>query len=152
MAWPTETRKVEASAEGLMQIAAFVEEYCEQSDQPKKATYRLLMICDELVSNIIKYAYPDGRGWIRVSLQLALPTENSDEVSGSEKDALLMIKFVDQGIPFNPLLADEADTTLPLSERPIGKLGITIVLDFAQSIEYKREDGNNILTIALKQR
>ena len=51
----------------------------------------------------------------------------------------------DDGQPFNPLAAPEADTTKPLEERTIGGLGIHLVRKLMDGLEYQRQEGKNLL-------
>ena len=57
------------------------------------------------------------------------------------------IIFTDSGKPFNPLEAVSTDVTLPAEERPIGGLGIYMVRKLSKKMEYRYENGQNILTI-----
>ena len=61
-----------------------------------------------------------------------------------------IIEFRDRGIPFNPLLKDDPDTTLSAEERKIGGLGIFMVKKSMDDISYRYEDGQNILRIIKK--
>jgi sigma-B regulation protein RsbU (phosphoserine phosphatase) len=56
----------------------------------------------------------------------------------------------DSGIAFNPTEAVKADTTLSAEERPIGGLGILLMRELMDFINYERIDGRNILTLTKK--
>src|SRR5262249_54964247 len=89
---------------------------------------------NELVTNIIHYAYADrGRHEIRVAL----------ERDGEEIRAILE----DDGRPFNPLEKEAPPIPHSLDEAGIGGWGIPIVLAYASDISYERTDGRNRLTI-----
>ena len=53
----------------------------------------------------------------------------------------------DDGQPFNPLEAPEADTTKPLEERTIGGLGIHLARKLIDGLEYQRQEGKNLLLL-----
>ncbi|MCR4900758.1 MAG: ATP-binding protein, partial [Treponema sp.] len=55
--------------------------------------------------------------------------------------------FRDQGIPFNPLDRPDPDITLSAEDRRIGGLGIFLTKKYMNSVEYKYENGENILTM-----
>ena len=55
--------------------------------------------------------------------------------------------FKDKGKAFDPLLVCKPDITAPLSQRRPGGLGIHIVKKLMDSVSYRYEDGQNILTI-----
>ena len=59
------------------------------------------------------------------------------------------MKFVitDSGVAFNPTEATLADTTLSVEERPIGGLGLLLVRELMDSINYERIDNKNTLTL-----
>ena len=59
------------------------------------------------------------------------------------------LKFViiDSGIVFDPTEAAQADTTLSAEERPVGGLGLLLVRELMDSINYERIDGQNTLTL-----
>jgi len=61
-----------------------------------------------------------------------------------------VITFRDSGVPFDPLQKEEPDTTLTAEEREIGGLGIFLVRKTMDAMEYRREDGFNVLTIRKK--
>ena len=61
----------------------------------------------------------------------------------------MTIMFKDKGKPFNPLLVQEPDITLPLSERSPGGLGIFIVKKLMSDTGYAYLDGHNVLTLEM---
>ena len=52
------------------------------------------------------------------------------------------------GAEFDPTNVGKADTTLSVEDRPIGGLGILLVRNIMNSINYERTDGKNILTLS----
>lgn len=89
---------------------------------------------EEILTNIITFGYTDSSAHeIRVSLRVQ-PGEARIDVE-------------DDGRPFNPLEAPEPDTTTPLEERAVGGLGILLVRQRMDDIEYTRHGGRNLLTI-----
>ena len=59
----------------------------------------------------------------------------------------LKLVITDYGVAFDPTEATKADTTLSVEDRPIGGLGILLVRELMDSINYERIDGKNILTL-----
>ena len=53
-------------------------------------------------------------------------------------------------MPFNPLTHEPPDTTLPIDRRPIGGLGIFLVIKEADAITYDYSDNENVLTVSLR--
>lgn len=89
---------------------------------------------EELVVNIVDNAYPDGgNDYLDVEIM------RSEDV--------IILRFRDGGIPFNPLEKDSPDISLPINQRKIGGLGIYFVIRKMDSVEYEYTNGENILTI-----
>ena len=105
----------------------------EKLDCPLKVQLQIDMAIDELFSNIAYYAYKPGTGSADIRLEC--------------EDRLVSITFIDSGIPFNPLDKPDPDVSLPAEQRRQGGLGIFLVKKAMDAVEYRREDGKNILTI-----
>ena len=58
---------------------------------------------------------------------------------------MIVLVFIDQGIPYNPLDNKDPDITLNLEEREIGGLGIYMVKKIMDEVSYEYMDGQNIL-------
>ena len=102
-----------------------------------KVVHDLNLALEEILTNIISYGYTDNREHeikVRLSVQ---PGEVKAEVE-------------DDGQPFNPLEAPEADIAQSLEERTIGGLGIHLVRKLMDGLEYKRQGDRNLLTIRKK--
>jgi serine/threonine-protein kinase RsbW len=91
---------------------------------------------EELLVNIINYAYPGGEGLI-------------DMTCRPDARDRLVIEIADSGVPFNMLAYGDPDTTAEIEERRIGGLGIFFVKQLMDEVHYRREDDLNILTIAV---
>jgi len=133
-----EEMTVLATTENVPVVTAFVEEQLEKYNCPMKDQMQINIAVDELVSNIAYYAYnPDiGPATIRISV-----TEDPLEVE---------VSFIDHGKPYDPLKKADPDTGLPLEERGVGGLGIYMVKQTMDDIQYEYKDGNNILSIKKK--
>lgn len=100
--------------------------------------FRIRLSVEEVVENVVSYAYEDGSGWLEAGVDL-------------ENDGLILaIEIKDAGIPFNPLDAGEPDLDAPLEERKIGGLGIFLTKKMMDSVDYRYADGCNILTMKKK--
>ena len=96
---------------------------------------KLEVAVEEVLVNIISYAYPQEKGELMITAAL-LP----------EKE--IELTFQDQGIPFNPLQKKHAfDPSAPLEEREEGGLGIPLIQEFADEMHYERRDHFNVLSL-----
>jgi len=94
----------------------------------------ILLVLEELVANIISYAFDDNAEH-KIVIRLAVNNKT------------LAVKIEDDGKAFNPLDYPTPDITKPLEQRKAGGLGIFFVKELMDSIEYERKENKNILTI-----
>ena len=126
---------IDATVENIETVTAFVNEQLEALNCPIKSQTQIDIAIDELFGNIAHYAYkPDvGPATVRVEV--------------NENPPAVIITFIDHGVQYDPLSAEEPDTTLSAEERRIGGLGIYIVKKSMDEITYEYKDGQNILKI-----
>ncbi len=103
----------------------------------EKIDYQLRLVSEEALINIIKYAYDKGCGELKIDCE----TINNDTI---------FIEISDTGTAFDPLQKEDPDITLPVEERRVGGLGIFIIKNIMDTVDYKRKDGKNILTLTKK--
>ena len=126
---------VQALVENVETVTDFVNEELEAIDCPMKAQMQTDIAIDELFSNIANYAYnPEvGSATVRVEVQ--------------EDPMAVIITFVDQGIPYDPLSTSDPNTSLSADDRAIGGLGIFMVKKTMDDVAYEYNNGQNILKI-----
>ena len=121
----------------VSKLTAFVEEVCEAMGFDGALTAQLTLAIEEAVVNVMKYAYPPQiRGDVTIEAQ--------------SNDLRLKFTIIDSGMPFDPTVRAEVDTTLSAKDRPIGGLGIHLVRKIMDSINYERVDSLNVLTLRKK--
>ena len=126
---------VEAIIDNIPAVTAFVDEKLEALNCPMRAETQIDVAIDELFSNIAKYAYHPDTGPATVRVEV-------------ENDPLaVVITFIDNGIPYDPLSHNDPDTTLSAEARSIGGLGIYLVKKTMDDITYEYKNGQNILRI-----
>ncbi|MBR2187761.1 MAG: ATP-binding protein [Lachnospiraceae bacterium] len=127
--------EVEAKVEKLEEVLSFVDELLSVYDCPMKTQIQIDVAVEEIFVNIAHYAYGEDTGMAVVSA----------EVSGDPR--CLSITFSDSGVPYDPLKKEDPDITLNAEERQIGGLGIYMVKQSMDAVDYKYENGKNIFTI-----
>lgn len=114
------------------------EEYVMQWERAKPLIPTLNMALDDLLNNVVQYAFPND------------PTEHRIQVDGEVRDEWVILTITDDGIPFNPLTVAPPDLSLLLHEREIGGLGIHLVRSMFDEVSYHRNVGHNVLTVKKK--
>ncbi len=125
----------EATIENIEKVTDFVNEQLEVVDCPMKAQMQIDIAIDELFGNIANYAYHPEVGSATVRVEV------------TKSPLAVIITFIDNGVPYDPLAKDDPDTTLSADERQIGGLGIFMVKKSMDQISYEYKDGQNILRI-----
>ena len=115
-------------------LAAFVDEVCEAVGFDAALTMKMNLAIEEAVVNVMEYAYPRG-------------THGDITVEAQANDVRLKFTIIDSGTHFDPTAQADVDTTLSAEDRPIGGLGIHIVRQYMDSINYERISGHNVLTL-----
>ena len=119
------------------QLNAFVEEACQTVGLDEIDTMKIKVAVEEAVVNVMKYAYPTGvRGDVTIE--------------AASNDVRLKFTIIDSGKPFDPTVQSAVDTSLSAQERKIGGLGIHIMRQNMDSINYERLDNRNVLTLRKK--
>ncbi len=126
---------LDAVVENIGIVTDFVNEQLEQYNCPTKAQIQIDIAIDELFGNIAHYAYNPETGEATVRVEVL------------EDPLSVVITFIDNGTPYDPLSAEDPDITLPAEERQIGGLGIYMVKKSMDEIAYEYKDGQNILRI-----
>ncbi|HPT04027.1 MAG TPA: ATP-binding protein, partial [Bacteroidales bacterium] len=120
--------------EQLEELAGILETVSEEWDIPMKVSLNLNLVLEELITNIIFYGYDDKN-------------EHLIYIRLYKKDNEIEIQIEDDGKEFNPLLVAEPDIDESIENRKIGGLGIHFVRKIMDSMNYRRSDGKNILTL-----
>ena len=124
-----------ATVENIETVTEFVNAQLEMLDCPIKTQIQIDIAIDELFGNIAHYAYTPEVGNATIQVEV------------SEEPLAVIITFIDNGIPYDPLIKDDPDITLSAEEREIGGLGIYMVKKSMDEITYEYKDGQNILRI-----
>ena len=111
-------------------VARRVEEFGDAHGLPGPKVYIINLALDELITNVVSYGFGGvAEPEIRITLR----------VDG----AALVLIIEDNGQPFDPTQQVATDITSPLTERPIGGLGLHLVKNFADRLSYAFADGRN---------
>ena len=121
----------------MPQLAEFVDIVGEAVGFDTPTAMKMNLAIEEAVVNVMNYAYPAGvKGMVNIHAKV------SNE----------WVKFIisDNGTPFDPTVISDVDTTLSAEERPIGGLGIHLVRQIMDSVDYERVENRNVLTLIKK--
>ena len=115
-------------------IAQFMDDMVGETGLDSALASNLNLAVEEAVVNVMNYAYPHGEvGHIYLEVYA--------------NDARIKFVITDNGVPFDPTTTAEPDVTADLEDRPIGGLGIFLVRQLMDSVNYERVKGENILTL-----
>ena len=129
---------VPATLDNVETVTEFVNEQLDGLCCPLPVRTQVDIAIDEVFSNIVRYAYSPGEGPATV------------RVDAEEEPRRVVITFIDQGKPYNPLTTAAPDTTLSAKQRRIGGLGVYMLKKTMDDLAYAYTDGQNILTICKK--
>ena len=123
----------------LQRLNQLVTEFAEHHGLPSELVFRVTLVLEEIITNVISYGYEDEM-------------EHEISVRLSWEDPDMKIEVEDDGRPFNPLEAPPPDMVKPLAERPVGGLGIHLVREMMDKLEYRRENDKNLLVLKTRVR
>lgn len=124
---------VSPSLNSMSYVLDFLEEQLGKLDMPMKKVSKLLIALDEIYSNIARYS----------EAPIA-------KICFAVEDGVFVLTISDNGNPYNPLEAEEPDTTLSAEEREPGGLGIMMVKNLMDKVEYEHNGELNILRLSMK--
>ena len=110
----------------------------EQQRLSKKQLFAVRLCAEEALTNIISYAFPDdSEHWIDVQVQVT-PGE-------------ILLEFLDDGRPFDPLKAPSPPVPGNTTDPACGGRGIHLMRSFSDRLQYERIHGQNRLTISVRR-
>ena len=118
----------------LQRVNQFIEEIGEELGLDMELQMNLNLVMEEMVSNVIFYAYPKGK-----IADIELYAESDGKV--------LTFVLSDQGMAFDPTMQEDADPNVNPIDREIGGMGIYIVKNIMNEVSYQRLQGKNLLTM-----
>jgi anti-sigma regulatory factor (Ser/Thr protein kinase) len=131
---------IERSHDELGRITGAVDDLGHRESWSNDLLFRVHLVLEELVLNIIDYGFDDGKD------------DHELEVVLTSDDDALTIEITDDGFPFDPLQdAKTPDVNAPLEDRPIGGLGVHLVRTMMDEMHYRRDHGKNHLTLVARR-
>ena len=118
-------------------LAEFMDAVCEAMGFDEVTTMQMNLAIEEAVVNVMNYAYPEG-------------TTGSVNIEVQANDVRLKFVISDSGKRFDPTSVATVDTSLSAEDRSIGGLGIFLVRQLMDSVNYERIGGFNVLTLRKK--
>lgn len=122
----------------INKLAEFIEGIGEELGLDFKLIMNLNLVMEEAVSNIILYAYPKD---VEGNIKIKVIYDNSK----------ILFEIKDKGFAFDPTKdANDADIEASVEERRIGGLGIFLIKEMMDVVEYERVNDENIFRIEKK--
>jgi anti-sigma regulatory factor (Ser/Thr protein kinase) len=111
-----------------------LDQFAAELSLPVAGLARLHVALEEHLTNIISYGYRPGQtGTIQVRFSFT--------------DSNLRVEIDDDARPYNPLAAPDVDTSVPLEAKPVGGLGVLLIRQCVDKIEYQRAGERNLLVL-----
>jgi anti-sigma regulatory factor (Ser/Thr protein kinase) len=126
--------RLPASMESFESFRSFVLQELERGNGLEELLPQVDLVMEEVLVNVINYAYPKGEGKIEVECL-------------AEGPGRFRVTVRDWGVPFNPLDQAAPDLSTDISSRQVGGLGIYLVKQMARRQTYEYRDGGNVLTL-----
>ena len=121
----------------LERLSEHLDSIGEKWSLPGKIILQLNLALDELFTNVVSYGLDSEPGQ-QINFTIAL------------RDDEIRIVVSDGGQSFDPTQAPDPDLNLPLDDQPVGGLGIFLMRQYTDNMEYRRENEKNIVTLTKK--
>ncbi len=129
---------LESSLDALGEIERALTEFGAEHEWPDDLLFHVQLTLDELATNVINHGYGAGGHSFQITIK-------------SNPEAA-QIELVDEARPFDPLQdAPQPAIDAGVHERKVGGLGVYIVKELMDEMEYRREDGKNRLILVKKR-
>jgi anti-sigma regulatory factor (Ser/Thr protein kinase) len=129
---------INTTRDELERISGAIEELGQQDDWPDDLVFRVNLVLEELILNIMDYGQ-DGED---PDISLEIESEGNS----------ISIELSDRGRPFDPLTeAPEPDLTASVDERRVGGLGVHLTKTLMDDVRYTHEGGRNRLSIVTRK-
>ncbi|MCR5851232.1 MAG: ATP-binding protein [Bacteroidaceae bacterium] len=132
-----ETLVLKNNIQEVSRLSSFQKAFFEKMEIEKSLARQIRLAVEEAVVNVIEYAYPAG-------------VEGNVEVRMQTDGRRLRVVIVDSGVPFDPTQKEGIDTSLTAEERQVGGLGIHLLREIMDSVNYEYINGRNTLTLIKK--
>ncbi len=130
---PAERIALKATGDNYERFMTFITSHLLRGELTASDRIPILTACEELIINITQFACAGRDGMLSITVE-----QTPHDVS---------ITLVDDGIPFNPLESPDPDILLPPDKRQPGGLGIFLVKNLMDTVEYAYRDNRNIVRI-----
>ena len=121
--------------EAIVAAAEKIDAFCEEREISPEIAYAVNLSIDEILTNTISYGYDDDEPH-RIEIIVRLESDS------------LVVEIVDDSAPFDLSATPEANVEASLEERDVGGLGLFLVHQMMDRVEYERIEGRNIVTLA----
>jgi len=110
--------------------------FCAEQHVPPAAAFKVRLVLEELVLNLIDHA--TGSATDRIDVYIGI------------EPGRVVLALEDDGNPFDPRAAPAFDKTKPLEERSPRGMGIHLVRSMAEEMDYARVGDRNRLRVVVK--
>jgi serine/threonine-protein kinase RsbW len=132
---------VRARMSCLPEAIAFVEAFCGDRAVAGSDCLRLSLVVEELFTNTVTHGHGgDSDAPVRIGLRV--------------DRTFLELSYEDSAPPFDPLdhvARSPVDPAADVADRPVGQLGLALVVSMAERVAYVRVDGCNRVQLALRR-
>jgi serine/threonine-protein kinase RsbW len=128
--------KLPAEISNLRKFIELVSRCAEEHGFSSERITEIGVATEEALVNVCNYAYQEGSGDVKVSCIL-------------DDEHRFVIEIEDAGIPFDVLSIGEPDLINDIDERKVGGLGVFIIRELVEDVQYRREDDKNVLKLVI---
>lgn len=123
--------------ERLADLSSALETVLANHGIEQELVHDVLLIAEEVVCNAMDHGFQvDAQHVIVVDIAL--------------REKRLHLDFIDDGAPFDPLAQPDPDLDADIADRPIGGLGVHLIRELAESVDYRRHEDRNHLSVVLR--
>jgi serine/threonine-protein kinase RsbW len=117
----------------LPDVLAFIEVACEEAGVYPELWFDLQLAVEEACANVIEHAYSSKGGDLVITF------------AARGRDVVLTVR--DHGRPFAPEKVIAPDMSLPLTQRSIGGLGLHLMYQLMDEVQFDFAEGSNTLVM-----